>query len=455
MSLNGALGVAASGLDSITRQLAVTSQNIANAGNTGYVRESLTVTAATDGSNGIGVRSGPATRALDQALQVQTVAASATLAGQQVQSDALAGIDAASGQPGSGTDLPGLLGKLRDSFSTLANDPANQAQQAQVLVQAGALIQGLNGVGQAVSTARQAAQDGIAADVGTANAALHSLGVLSDQVIAAQARGDSTASLEDARDAQIRVVADLTGASFLRQSNGDLLAVAGGVLLPLRASSGPLAVQAATLGPDTPAAAVPAVTVAGANVTNALGGGRIGANLALRDTTLPAIQAGLDTFASSLASGFSASGLTLFTNPGGAAPTPPAAGFAQTIQVSAAVRAAPSMLRDGAGAAGPAGGTALIDGVLDGVLGSSGGSLQSQAVSLTSGVAQQAAAAAAELDTGKAVQTSLQAKLTAGSGVSVDSELSSLVQLQAAYGANAKVVAATETLWTTLLDSVR
>ena len=455
MSLNSALGVAASGLDSITRQLAVTSQNIANVGNTGYARESVAVTAATDGTAGIGVRSGPATRSLDIALQSQTVAASATLAGQQVKSDALASIDAASGAPGSGTDLPGLLGNLRNSFSTLANDPANQAQQAQVLVQAGALAQGLNGVALAVSTARQAAQDSIVGDVGTANAALHSLGVLSDQVIAAQARGDSTASLEDARDAQIKVVADLTGASFLRQSNGDLLAIAGGVLLPLRSASGPLSIQAATLAANTPAAAVPAVTVAGADVTSALSGGRIGANLALRDTTLPGVQSALDSFASSLASGFSASGLTLFTNPGGAAPTPPAAGFAQTIQVSAAVRATPSILRDGAGAAGAAGSTTLINGVLDGVLGGSSGSLQSQAVSVTGGIAQQASTASAELATGKAVQTSLQAKLTAGSGVSMDSELASLVQLQSAYAANAKVVAATQTLWTTLMDSVK
>ncbi len=454
MSLIGTLATATSGLDSITRQLAVTSQNIANAGNTGYTRESLPVTSATAGTDGVGVRSGTVTRSLDLALQSQTVASSATLAGQQVQSDALAGIDAASGAPGSGQDLPGLLGNLQDSFSTLANDPANQAQQAQVLVQAGTLAQGLNGVGQAVSTARQTAQDSIVAEVGTANVALHSLGVLSDQVIAAQSRGDSTASLEDARDAQMQVVATLTGASFLRQSNGDLLAIAGGVLLPLRSSSGPLAIQAATLAPDTPAAAVPALTVSGVDVTSALSGGQIGANLALRDKTLPAIQAGLDGVASNLASGFTASGLTLFTNPGGAAPTPPAAGFAQTIQVSAAVQATPSQLRDGAGAAGAAGSTTLINSVLNGVLGSSSGSLQSQAVSLTSGVAQQASTASAALATDKAVQTSLQAKLTAGSGVSVDSELSSLVQLQAAYGANAKVVAATETLWTTLLASV-
>jgi len=93
--------------------------------------------------------------------------------------------------------------------------------------------------------------------------------------------------------------------------------------------------------------------------------------------------------------------------------------------------------------------------VLDGVLGGSSGSLQSQAVSVTGGIAQQASTASAELATGKAVQTSLQAKLTAGSGVSMDSELASLVQLQSAYAANAKVVAATQTLWTTLMDSVK
>jgi len=39
--------------------------------------------------------------------------------------------------------------------------------------------------------------------------------------------------------------------------------------------------------------------------------------------------------------------------------------------------------------------------------------------------------------------------------VSMDSELASLVQLQSAYAANAKVVAATQTLWTTLMDSVK
>ena len=455
MSLVGAYGAATSGLDSIARQLAVVSQNVANAGTAGYVREAVPLSSATAGGIGNGVRSGPAARSLDQALQAEAVASSADTAGQQVRADALAGIDAASGKPGAGYDLPGLLGAVRNGMSALANDPANQAQQRQVIAGADALAHGVNGMGTAISSARQAAQDGIVVDVATANTALRSLGALSDQIIAAQARGDSVAGLEDARDAQVQVVADLTGARFLRQSNGDLLAVAGGMLLPLRASSGPLVISAATLAPNTPLSAVPMVSVGGVGMTLELTGGRIGASLALRDQVLPALQSGLDGFAQGLASGFKAAGLALFTDPGGAVPAAPSAGFAQTVQVSAAVRAAPSMLRDGAGPAGAAGVTALLDAVLDGPLRGGAGSLAAQASGLTAGIAQDAGQAAATLAVSKSVQSALQAKLTSATGVSVDAELATMVRLQNAYAANAKVMSAADGMWQQVIGLVK
>ena len=455
MSLMGALGAATTGLDSIAKQLAVVSHNVANAGTPGYVRESVAVQDAGAYGIGIGVRTGPAARSLDEALQGQLLVSSAGVAGQGVRGASLAQLDAAAGKPGSGYDLPGLLGALRDGFSTLANDPANGTQQRQVAAAADGLARGFNALGAAVSTARQAAQDGIVADVGAANAALRSMGALSDQIIAAQARGDSVAGLEDARDQQVQMVANLTGARFLRQANGDMLAVAGGTLLSLRAASGPLAVQPATLAPGTPAAAVPRVTVGGLDVTASLTGWRIGANLALRDGVLPGVQAGLDGVAQAVASGFAAAGLALFTDPLGAVPVAALPGFAQGMQVSAAVRAVPAMLRDGAGPAGPAGSTALIDAMLDGVLLGGAGSVAAQASSLSAGIAQDAAQSASALDAGTAAQSSLQAKLTAGSGVSVDSELATMVRLQGAYAANAKVIATTDTMWRALLDSVR
>ena len=48
------------------------------------------------------------------------------------------------------------------------------------------------------------------------------------------------------------------------------------------------------------------VTLNGTDVTSALTGGQIGADIALRDTTLPTAQAQLDEFSYSLANRFAA-----------------------------------------------------------------------------------------------------------------------------------------------------
>ena len=57
----------------------------------------------------------------------------ATVAGLQTRQSALQAIDAVQGTPGQNTDIASLLGNLQDQFSTLLNDPSNQAQQSQVV----------------------------------------------------------------------------------------------------------------------------------------------------------------------------------------------------------------------------------------------------------------------------------------------------------------------------------
>ncbi len=455
MSLGGVLNSAASGLDSVSRRIATVSQNVANAGTAGYVRETVAVTSATAAGQGMGVRTGTAARSLDERLQASALASSAVVVGEQTRSSALASIDAASGVPGSGYDLPSLLGSLRDAFTSLQSDPANAAQQRVVANRADSLARGVNALGQAVSDTRQSAQDAAVADVGAANSALHAIGTLSDQIIAATSRNESTADLEDQRDRSVRTLSDLTGARVLRQANGDALVVAGGLVLPLRAAAGPFALGTATLAANTPAAAVPQLSLGGVPVAGQAIGGRIGANLALRDGTLPDLQSGLDQFAQSMASQFNVQGLTLFTDPAGAVPAVGTAGFAQGLRVSAAVVATPSMLRDGAGPPGAAGSTTLINRVLDQVLGSGAGSLVATASALVGKHAVLAADAAGQLATGQAVQSSLDSKLAAGTGVSLDTETADLVRLQNAYAANAKVITAAQAMWTQLLDSVR
>ena len=450
MRLEGILSSAASGLDSVTRKLATVSQNVANANTPDYVRETVVSTSVTAAGDGYGVRSGPAIRTVDAALQADLFTADGTVKDNEVRQSALAAVDAAQGAPGSGQDLASLFGALRDGFSTLVNDPANQTQQRAVLNQASALARGVNTLASSISGTRQTVQDQLVDDVGQANIALSSVGRLSDQIIAARGRGEGTADLEDQRDTALRTVAELTGARFLTQSNGDITVVSSGTVLPTRAATGPLALATATLSPGV---AAPPLTVSGQAAS--LGGGRIGGELAVRDTVLPAAQADADGFAQALASGFQAAGLTLFTNGAGVVPAAGTAGFAQLIRVSPTVAATPSQLRDGTGAAGTAGNTALIDTVLGTVFATGSGTIAGQAASLVARNAQASATAGSTLSGNQAVQASLSKKLAAGTGVSVDSELSLMVQLQNSYGANARVIATVQTMWTQLLGTIQ
>ena len=182
MSIGNVVGIAGTGLGSIGGQLAVVSQNVANASTPGYSRQHVEISAEVADGAGIGMRAGLTVRSMDVTLQAEGFAASAQASGQQITSDALAALDALSGQPGGGADLPSLLGSLRDAFSTLSGDPSNVTQQGLVVDQAAALARGVNAMGQAASHARQVAHDSAVTDVATANDALRSVGQLSIQI---------------------------------------------------------------------------------------------------------------------------------------------------------------------------------------------------------------------------------------------------------------------------------
>jgi len=92
--------------------------------------------------------------------------------------------------------------------------------------------------------------------------------------------------------------------------------------------------------------------------------------------------------------------------------------------------------------------------VLNNVFTSNSTGLSAQASSLVAAYAQQASRAQAQVTTNTAVRSGLETRLAAVTGVSVDSELAHMVQLQAAYAANAKVLTAVQAMWNQLLQVV-
>ena len=378
MSIGSALAIASSGLANVTAQLAVVSQNVSNANTAGYTKEVGQQTAASSGNLELGVRTGVTVRSVDAALQAESWQQNATVAALTVNANALSAIDAAQGTPGAGTDLASLTGALKDAFSTLAANPSSSSGQQAVVTAAKALAGGINTVAQAIGTERQNAGDAVSQDAAALDKALAGIGTLSAQIASLKQQNISTAALEDQRDAAMGTVANLTGAHFSTLADGSIQVILpSGLTLPTDGSAD-LAVSSATLSPE---AAAPALTLNGKDVTSLLTGGEIGANLTLRDTTLPTFQAELDEFSHDLAGRFSAAGLDLFTDNGSpvaaAATSGPVqagyVGLADRITVNPAVAAMPSLVQSGtSGTGGGASDQTTIDAVLNQACGAAG-----------------------------------------------------------------------------------
>lgn len=505
MQLDAALASANSGLAAIAQGFDVISQNIANASTPDYTNEVSTTVDVSAGGQAMGTLAQPATLELNTGMQSQVLAQNATVSALSTAASALSAVAAAQGATGQSQDLASLLGNLGDAFSTLLNDPSNATQQSAVVSAAGALTSQINTLSNAYQQARQSAQNSIVSDVATLNATLATIGSLSQQIVTLTSEGQSTADLENQRNAAIDQAGQLAGIQFLTQSNGNVTAYTStGLAVPLDGTP-PFATQSATLSAaSTYPSSIPEITLDGTDVTSELtsatGAGAIGANLVLRDQTLPTEQAELDEFSETLSTRFSAQGLTLFTDPtgnvpaaGGAPPQENYVGYAGAITVNPAVTADPSLVTDGTNAvAGSATGasaftpntpgqeagfTTLITRVLsyalgsevqDGVsqpapattgLGAAGNlstpyaaqpDLASQAAALVGAQAADASNAQTALTNAQSLQTALQSTLTASSGVSIDTEMSTMIALQNAYGANAKVLSAVQAMWNTL-----
>jgi flagellar hook-associated protein 1 FlgK len=517
MGLESALLISSEGLANVAGDLSVISHNVANAATPSYADEVSTQRALDGAGVGMGVQTGVVIRTVNQSIQSDLFSQNATVSDLEITQSSLAPIDATLGQVGSGNDIASLLGTLQDGFSTLSEDPSNVADQSQVVSDAQVLAGSINTLSQTYTTARQAAENDLVAAVGTLNLALQSIGTLSEAIIAARNSNESVADLENDRDAEISTVSNLLSINVITQSNGDvLIETPDGLTLPTHNDGDAFATTDSVLSAGD--GSTPGVTLNGTDVTSQLLGGRIGADINLRDNILPTYQAELDEFAQTLTTRFSNQGLTLFTNPNGLVPSAVNTGsvaqaeylgYAAQITVNPAVVADPSAVRDGNNtisggydaatggttnaadftpnpSTGPAGFNTLIANILNFTFGadvssvnsvntpwpsinttglgakgnlsspySSTSSLSDLASSMIGAQAQVIANSQSRLTNEKSLQSTLQTQISSQSGVSIDNEMSNMLALENSYGANAKIIAAVQSLFAEVLAMVQ
>jgi flagellar hook-associated protein 1 FlgK len=508
MSIDAALLIARSGLMHTQRALSNAADNVANAETEGYTRKRIVGDAVSVNGQGMGVRSLGPMREVDTALTNEMNKRRSAKAAAELRDDVLSRVNEAHGDPAKGEALGDLVSKLRTGFVQLRADPSQVVKQQTVVLNAAQdIVTRFNDVARVVVEARQTAHDGIVQKVAQVNSTLREISVLRMDVVERTGAGTPKADVEDKLDVALTRLSDLLEVKPIRQANGGLLLLgAGGITIPIQKAGDVFSVQRAVIAPGSfygGSGTIPAIMMGGIDVTRQLIGGKLGESITLRDQTLPRYQAELDVAAAELADRFEEVGLRLFTDPSGtppdySGPNPNAAyagsaqiGFANRIETNPKVRSDVRMLRDGTHdtsgftknpVGGPAGFVTLIDRILsftygemdasgaswggfatsglgpDGTLSSPFGSprtIEDYSALVTASQTADSAAAASALETAKQFSEGLEARFTRESRVDVDSEMASLIQLQNAYAANARVMTTAQSMWTTFFESVR
>lgn len=512
MDLGSSLSIATSGLNAIEYELSVTSQNVSNSGTTGYVSATANVSSAVAAGQGTGIKIDATTLNISPTLQKALYSQNAQVASLTTTSNSLAAVSALQGSTsadsGSTDTLSDLLGNVQSALTSLTSEPTDSTSQSTVIADAQSLTSTINTLSSTYTTQRQTAEDSVVSTVSSINSDLTTIGSLSKQIMTLKAAGADTSALENQR---LGIMSDLSSdvsVTFSETSSGDMVVrTADGTELPTRpdqigqsdtgvtlpSTTWPLSTSDSTVTAGSYYAAgdsnssIAGITLNGQDITSHLTGGTLGANITLRDTTYPQMQAQLDSFSSTLMTRFSNAGLSLFTNGTSTAQgtstteeTPNGiVGLSAALSVNSTYVDTPSLLTtDSSGSTGSI--TAITD-VLGTAFGTSStdvsGSLAAPsddlgptgnlstgysgsqglvalATALTSNQASTISNASDNLTSATAVQTTLQTSVSNVSGVNVDDEMSKVVALQNAYTANAKVVTAVQSMFTALLDAI-
>lgn len=433
------LSIGASGVRAYQTALSTTSDNIANAGNAGYVRRTTTLAEISSGGNATGqgvIVTG--TGRVDTGFQANTLrAAGSDLARTESGIVWLDRLDTAL----SGAALSDRLTDFFNAADQVAADPSASAPRAVMLENAGSVAQAFTATGTAIDRidADVTAQGQTAAD--QLNGYSTALAKVNSALSRAQDGSAAQASLFDQRDQLLGSMSALTDVSVSLDSFGRAT-VKGGT------SSGPLLVQgdqAATVrfARNSSGAVAYTASLNGTQSVLAPSGGAM-AGIAEGAQRVADARDQLDTLASNFVDGVNqvqADGRDLSGNPG-------AAIFAADPADPSHVTVAMTDWR-GIAAAGVGGGprdnsnlAALSD------LRSSGG-FETSATAMVSANGAALAARNTVADAQTTIRDAAQSALDAKGGVDLDQEAVDLMRFQQAYQASSRVIqVARETLQT-------
>jgi flagellar hook-associated protein 1 FlgK len=389
--------------------------------------------------------------AVDRFIKSAFYRGGADAANAGISAQALSRVEASLGAPGENISYANALDDAFAALTALAANPSSLAAKADALAALDAAFRSFGRTLDAIATEVDAAGARLSADIERANALL-------EDVFRLNAVAPDSPGAADLLDARLSELSRLLSISVARNDLGQVtVSAADGTIL-----AGPGGHSALGAGAGSPtlltlSAVDPAtggLTLIDPDFGGGLGG-EIGGLLDLINVELPALDALVRSVAQGVADDLNAAyaqnavvgSNTPTTDPliivdanGRLAVNAVLMSDPARFAIARPQSGAAAGLNDGAGA------TALA------FIGS-GASMRAASQSVAQ-IGSQARNAELRADTTGAVSNELAARVSAEGGVNLDEELSNLILYQRAYGANARVIAAVDEMWRTLLDRI-
>jgi flagellar hook-associated protein 1 len=320
MGLSQALSAALSGVTATQQALSVISGNVANANTPGYIVENVNLIAvATAGQQGVSVDTTGINRNLNTLLQNQLWTETSGASYADTASQMYQQLQQVYGAPSSSSSFSAIYSNFTTAVQALSTSPGSYSAQTQVIGSAQVLAQSLNAMTGTIQGLRTQAEQGISADVATANNAIADIAKINQQLGAAPA-DSATAMLEDQRDQDVAQLSKLMNVTIVRGANNQMSVYSGtGQQLVSGVNASTLSFD--NVGTMTPnalwsanpsqdqAGTITVTTTSGAKTDliaeGAIQSGEIGAYLQMRDSILPQAQNQLDELANQMSQALS------------------------------------------------------------------------------------------------------------------------------------------------------
>ncbi len=434
--------------------IGVTSHNIANATTPGFSRQraGLVATEPMPGQAGLlgtGVTVASVTRLRDQFLDAQTRDVNQSMSRSSMENQILTQVQSSFNEP-SDTALSGSLSQFFNAWQDLSVNPEESSSRNAVIQRGVLLAQSFHSLNGELTQLRSSLADDVSAKLTTINTLTSQLSKLDLQITSARALGQEANDAMDQRDQKLQELSGLININVSFDTRGSMVVSTGGSVIA--SGAGSLDLTSSFVGGQI----VIQTALGGANL--AVTGGELGGVLNMYNTAIPKTLAQLDQAAGALITR-----INQLHEAGSGLGTPPTTGTAfltgtgaADINVNAAVQADTNLVAASSdGTPGNNVTARAIAGVQNEKLLNSNSASVGQ---FYNGVVSALGSAVDSADnTSKqqqSVLTGLQNQQSSVAGVSLDEEMTNLIEFQKGYAAAAKVITTVNEMFQTIIQMV-